>query len=66
MKSLAQIESVLRGVRPADVTGSTLDQLRSINAALKGLLSKDAACTCTCDDCVAGDCAECDDLTVQV
>jgi HK97 family phage prohead protease len=58
LKSLAQVESVLRGVRPADVTGSTLDQLRSINAALKGLLRKDDGCTCQCGECLAGDCID--------
>jgi hypothetical protein len=65
VKSLAQIESVLRGVRPADVTGSTLDQLRSINAALKGLLRKDDGCTCQCDDCTAGNCQDCTDQCAE-
>jgi hypothetical protein len=65
VKSLAQIESVLRGVRPADVTGSTLDELRNINAALEGLLRKDDGCTCQCDDCMAGNCQDCTDQCAE-
>jgi HK97 family phage prohead protease len=65
VKSLAQVESVLRGVRPADVTGSTLDQLRNINAALKGPLRKDDGWTCQCDDCIAGNCQDCTDQCAE-
>jgi hypothetical protein len=57
VKSLAQVETVLRSYRPGAVTAADLDQLRSIDATLKGLHRKDAACTCACDVCVAGDCA---------
>jgi HK97 family phage prohead protease len=65
VKSLAQVESVLRSYRPGAVTAADLDQLRSIDATLRGLLRKDAACTCACDDCMAGDCAECDDQCAE-
>lgn len=47
------------------MSAADLDQLRSIDATLKGLLRKDAACTCACDDCMAGDCAECDDQCAE-
>jgi hypothetical protein len=62
VKSLAQVETVLRSYRPGAVTAADLDQLRSIDATLKELLRKDAACTCACDDCMAGDCAACSDM----
>lgn len=63
VKSLSQVESLLRSVRPGDVQGDTLDQLRSIDLTLKSLLKKDADddCSCDCDACIAGDCDECDD-----
>jgi HK97 family phage prohead protease len=61
VKSLAAVQSVLRGYRPGAVSAADLDQLRSIDATLKGLLRKDAACTCGCDDCVDGNCDDCDD-----
>jgi HK97 family phage prohead protease len=62
VKSLQQVETVLRSYRPGAVTDSDMDQLRSIDSMLKALLRKDDACACTCDDCVAGDCSSCDDL----
>jgi hypothetical protein len=38
----------------------------NIDAALKGLLRKDAGCTCACDNCaVDGNWAECDDLCAE-
>src|SRR5258708_15977419 len=48
VKSLAQVENVLRTFRPGEVTAADLDQLRSIDAALKTLLRKDALCKCDC------------------
>jgi hypothetical protein len=61
VKSLAQIETVLRNYRPGEVTAADLDQLHSIHAALKALLKKDALCECDCEECLAGDCADCSD-----
>jgi HK97 family phage prohead protease len=61
VKSLAQVEHLLHGIRRNDVTGETLDQLRSIDLALKSLLKKDAACGCGCPECSIGDCADCSD-----
>jgi hypothetical protein len=61
VKTLAQVENVLRTYRPGDVNGDTLAQLRGIDVALKALLKKDDACTCQCDDCTAGNCADCTD-----
>jgi HK97 family phage prohead protease len=62
VKSLAQVEGVLRSYRPGSVTATDLDQLRNINATLKTLLRKDT-CACDCDACaVDGDCSECDDM----
>jgi HK97 family phage prohead protease len=62
VKSLAQVEHLLHGIRPNDVTGGTLTQLRSIDLALKSLLKKNAdGCDCSCDDCVAGNCEDCSD-----
>jgi hypothetical protein len=58
-KSLAQIETVLRSYRPGEVTAADLDQLRSIDAALKALLKKDTLCECDCEECLAGDCEDC-------
>jgi hypothetical protein len=59
VKSLAQIETVLRSYRPGEVTGADLDQLRSINLTLKALLRKDGACECGCEECLGGDCIDC-------
>jgi hypothetical protein len=61
VKSLAQIETVLRCYRPGDVTGDTLTQLKGIDLALKALLRKDALCECDCEECLAGNCADCSD-----
>jgi HK97 family phage prohead protease len=65
VKSLSQVESLLRSVRPGDVSGDTLQQLQTIDLTLKALLKRDDddddACTCECDSCVAGNCDECDD-----
>jgi HK97 family phage prohead protease len=61
VKSLAQIETVLRSYRPGDVTGDTLTQLKGIDAALKTLLKKDGLCECDCEECLAGDCMDCSD-----
>jgi HK97 family phage prohead protease len=65
VKTLTQVESVLRGYRPGDVTDEVLQQLKGIDATLRGLLRKDAVCACACDDCMAGDCAECSDLCAE-
>jgi HK97 family phage prohead protease len=65
VKSLAQVETVLRSYRPGAVTAADLDQLRSIDVMLKALLRK-ATCACACDACaVDGDCAECDDQCAE-
>jgi HK97 family phage prohead protease len=61
VKSLSQVETMLRGVRPGDVKGDTLMQLRGIDTELKRLLKKDALCECDCEECLAGDCADCSD-----
>jgi HK97 family phage prohead protease len=64
VKSLSQVESLLRSFRPGDVQGDTLDQLRSIDLTLKSLLKKDSSgddCSCECDACVDGNCDDCDD-----
>jgi hypothetical protein len=61
VKSLAQVETVLRSYRPGEVAAADLDQIRSIDAALKALLKKDALCECDCEECLAGDCADCSD-----
>jgi len=59
VKTLGQIENVLRTFRPGDVTASDLEQLRSIDLSLKALLKKDALCECDCPECTDGDCVEC-------
>ncbi|WP_051978651.1 HK97 family phage prohead protease [Edaphobacter aggregans] len=61
IKSLSQIETVLRSYRPGEVTAADLDQLRSIDVTLKTLLRKDALCECECPECVSGDCIDCSD-----
>jgi HK97 family phage prohead protease len=61
VKTLGQIENVLRTYRPGEVTGDTLSQLKGIDAALKTLLKKDGLCECDCEECLAGDCADCSD-----
>jgi HK97 family phage prohead protease len=61
VKSLAQVEHLLHGLKSGDVSGEVLRQLQGIDAALKTLLKKDDACACECDDCVAGNCADCAD-----
>jgi hypothetical protein len=61
VKSLAQIENVLRTFRPGEVTAADLEQLRGIDVALKTLLRKDALCECDCEECLAGGCADCSD-----
>jgi HK97 family phage prohead protease len=61
VKSLAQVESLLRGVKPGDVDAVLMEQLRGIDSALKGLLRKDALCACECPECVDGDCGDCSD-----
>ncbi len=60
VKSLAQVESLLRGDRSGDVTDEVFQQLKGIDSTLRALLRKDAACSCACDS--AGDCPECSDL----
>jgi hypothetical protein len=49
----------LNAYRPGEVTAADLDQLRSIDVALKTLLRKDGACECDCEECLAGDCEDC-------
>jgi HK97 family phage prohead protease len=61
VKSLAQVETVLRTLRPGEVSASDLEQLRSIDLALKSLLRKNTLCDCDCEECLAGDCADCSD-----
>jgi uncharacterized protein len=61
VKTLGQIENVLRSYRPGSVTAADLDQLRSIDSMLKGLLRKNIGCSCPCGDCVDGNCDGCDD-----
>ncbi|HMF62986.1 MAG TPA: HK97 family phage prohead protease [Edaphobacter sp.] len=59
VKTLGQIENVLRTFRPGEVTAADLDQLRAIDLSLKALLKKDALCECDCPECTDGDCANC-------
>jgi HK97 family phage prohead protease len=59
VKSLAQVEHLLRSYRAGEVTAADIDQFRSIDLALKALLRKDGACECDCEECLAGDCADC-------
>jgi HK97 family phage prohead protease len=59
VKSLAQVESVLRTLRPGEVSSADLEQLRSIGATLKSLLKKDGLCECDCPECLDGDCEDC-------
>ena len=63
VKSLSQVERLLAGIKPGDVTGDAAmaAQLRGIDSALKGLLRKDSSCNCHCLECPAGDCADCPD-----
>jgi hypothetical protein len=61
VKSLAQVETVLRTLRPGQVSASDLEQLRSIDLALKSLLRKNTLCDCDCEECLAGDCEDCSD-----
>jgi HK97 family phage prohead protease len=61
VRSLDHVETVLRGVKPADVKDDVLLQLRGIDLALKALLRKDDSCECDCPECLAGDCMECSD-----
>jgi HK97 family phage prohead protease len=61
VKSIAQIEDVLRGVKPSDVNDEVLAQLRGVSAELKRLLTKNADCICICDQCLNGDCVDCSD-----
>ena len=57
LKSLEQIENVLRTFRPGGVTASDLEQLRAIDFRLRSLLQKNPVCKCDCpscrDDCLA-------------
>jgi HK97 family phage prohead protease len=59
VKSLAQVEHLLRSYRPGDVNADILAQMKGIDAALKTLLRKDASCECDCPECLDGDCADC-------
>jgi hypothetical protein len=63
VKSLAQVERLLSGIKHGDVTGDAdlAAQLRSIDLTLKSLLRKDALCECDCEECLAGDCMDCSD-----
>jgi Caudovirus prohead serine protease len=59
VKTLGQIENVLRSYRPGDVTGDTLTQLKGIDVSLKALLKKDGLCGCDSPECLVGDCVDC-------
>lgn len=64
VKSLDQIESVLRGYRPADVDADIKQHLRGIDAELRRLLRRkangeDDECNCDCEQCLAGNCEDC-------
>jgi HK97 family phage prohead protease len=63
VKSLAQVERLLSGIKHGDVTGDAAlaAQLRTIDAALKSLLRKNTLCDCNCEECLAGDCEDCSD-----
>jgi HK97 family phage prohead protease len=63
VKSLGQVERLLSGIKPGDVSGDAAlaEQLRGIDAALKSLLRKDASCNCDCSECLEGDCENCSD-----
>jgi HK97 family phage prohead protease len=61
VKSIGQIQDVLRGVKPADVNDAVLVQLRGVSAELKRLFAKNEECACVCDECLAGDCVDCSD-----
>jgi HK97 family phage prohead protease len=61
VKTLGQIENVLRSYRPGDVTAADIEQLRNIDLTLKTLLRKDSACQCDCPECISGDCIDCTD-----
>ena len=62
VKSIAQIEDVLRSVKPSDVNDEVLAQLRGVSAELKRLLAKNEECACMCDQCLDGDCVGCSNL----
>jgi hypothetical protein len=60
VKSLDQVEHLLRGFRPDDAKDDVLIHLRAIDVQLKRLLSrKDSNCQCDCAECLAGNCADC-------
>ena len=61
VKSLGQIEGLLRKFTAADVNADALTQLQSISREIKRLIGqrKDAFCECDCPECVAGDCENC-------
>jgi len=60
VKSLAQIETVLRTYRTCKVTDADLEQLRSIDVTLKSLLRrKSTLCQCGCAECLDGNCDDC-------
>jgi hypothetical protein len=61
VKSLAQVERLLSGIKRDDVSGDLAAQLRSIDATLKSLLRKNTLCECDCPECLAGDCEDCSD-----
>lgn len=61
VKSLGEIETLLRSVRATEVNAETLRQLRSIDAELRRLMRKDDECQCDCPECLAGDCEDCSD-----
>ena len=62
LKSLSQVDQLLRSLKGGDVDAETLASLRSIDTTLKALLGKDApSCDCECLFCASGDCANCDD-----
>jgi HK97 family phage prohead protease len=61
IKNLAQVETVLRTLRPGEVSAADLEQLRNIDLTLKTLLRKNTLCDCNCEECLAGDCEDCSD-----
>ena len=59
VKSLAQVETMLRTLRPGSVTAADIEQLRSIDLTLKTLLRKNTLCDCNCEACLDGHCEDC-------
>lgn len=63
VKSFAQAERLLSGIKHGDVTGDAAlaEQLCAIDLTLKSPLRKNTLCDCNCEKCLAGDCDSCSD-----